>query len=191
MSDLLPSNATAQERALTETVSRVSDVPVVVREMWNPDTVPVDVLPWLAWAFSVDDWDSSWTTDQKRETIKQSVVSQRIKGTIGAVKKQLFALGYDITILEWFKKDPSGIPYTFDTYITASQFDLTENDFSKILQVINTNKNLRSHMAEIQLVVMSLSTVNTGIACLTGNEITLTNYTRSVSVINDYNVILI
>lgn len=186
MSDLLPSNATAQERALAETVARVSDVPVVVREVWNPDTAPENVLPWLAWAFSVDDWDTDWTGEQKRNVIKESVYSQRIKGTIGAVKKQLAALGYDMQIVEWFKQQPVGQPYTFYAYITASQYPLTTGDFEKITQVINTNKNLRSHMSEIQLIVKSTDNTTAGIVCGTGNEINLTNYTRFVGALNDY-----
>lgn len=191
MSDLLPYNATEQEHALAETTARMSYVPVVVREVWNPDTCPPNVLPWLAWAFSVDDWDTNWTDEQKRQVIKQSVYSQRIKGTIGAVKRQLAALGYEIQILEWFQQDPEGIPYTFDVYITANQYPLTQEDFKKILQVIDTNKNLRSHMSKTQLIVSSEDKTTVGIVCGCGNEINLTNYTRQVGALNDYNIILI
>lgn len=186
MSDLLPCNATEQERALADTIARISDVPVVVREVWNPDTCPSNVLPWLAWAFSVDDWDTNWTDEQKRQVIKQSVYSQRIKGTIGAVTRQLAALGYEIQILEWFQQEPEGTPYTFQVYITANQYPLTQNDYRKILQVIDTNKNLRSHLDETQLIVRSEDKTTVGIVCGTGNEINLTNYTRFVGALNDY-----
>ena len=186
MSDLLPSNATAQERALAETAARISDVPVVVREVWNPDTCPVNVLPWLAWAFSVDDWDTNWTTEQKRKTIKQSIVSQRIKGTTGAVKKQLAALGYDVQIVEWFKQVPAGEPYTFEIYITASQYPLSQADLNKILQVVDTNKNLRSHMGKPHLNVKTEANTCAAIIAGTGNEIHLTNYTRFVGALNDF-----
>lgn len=186
MSDLLPCNATDQERALADTVARISDVPVVVREVWNPDTCPSNVLPWLAWAFSVDDWDTNWTDKQKRQVIKESVYSQRIKGTIGAVTRQLAALGYEIKILEWFQQEPEGTPYTFQVYITANQYPLTQNDYRKILQVIDTNKNLRSHLDETQLIVRSEDKTTVGIVCGTGNEINLTNYTRFVGALNDF-----
>lgn len=186
MSDLLPYNATDQERALAETTARISDVPVVVREVWDPDTCPSNVLPWLAWAFSVDDWDTNWSDAQKRQVIKQSVYSQRIKGTIGAVTRQLAALGYEIQILEWFQQSPKGTPYTFNVYITANQYPLTQADFQKILQVINTNKNLRSHMDTTQLIVKSEDKTTVGVICGTGNEINLTNYTRFVGALNDY-----
>lgn len=190
MSDLLPYNATDQERALANTIARISDVPVLVREVWNPDTAPASVLPWLAWAFSVDDWDTNWTDAQKRNVIKQSVYSQRIKGTIGAVTRQLAALGYTIQILEWWQKDPEGQPYTFDVYITASQYPLTARDYNKVLEVINTNKNLRSHMGNTQLIVRSTANPIVGVVCGTGNEISVDNYERFISAANDYSIVL-
>lgn len=186
MSDLLPSNATAQERALAETVGRVSDVPVVVRQVWNPDTCPVNVLPWLAWAFSVDDWDTTWTEQQKRDTIKQSIVSQRIKGTIGAVKRQLAALGIDIRVVEWFRQSPAGDPYTFQVYITTNQTELTQESMRKIMRIVDTNKNLRSHLALTQVTAESTATLITGAVASLGSEIHVTNYTRFVAALNDY-----
>lgn len=191
MSDLLPFNATDQERALADTIAMISDVPVVVREVWNPDTCPSNLLSWLAWAFSVDDWDTNWTDEQKRRVIKESVYSQRIKGTIGAVTSQLAALGYEIKILEWFQQEPEGTPYTFQVYITANQYPLTQNDYRKIRQVIDTNKNLRSHLDETQLIVRSEDKTTVGIVCGTGSEISLTNYTRTIGALNSFNVVLI
>lgn len=186
MSDLLPYNATDAERTLANTIARISNIPIVVREVWNPDTCPANVLPWLAWAFSVDDWDTNWTDDQKRNVIKQSVYSQRIKGTIGAVTRQLAALGYSIQILEWWQQEPEGEPYTFDVYITASQYPLSARDYSKVLEVIDTNKNLRSHMGEVSLIVQSGTTVTCGTVSAVGSEISVTNYGYVPSVVNDY-----
>lgn len=186
MSDLLPYNATDQERALANTIARISDVPVLVREVWNPDTAPASVLPWLAWAFSVDDWDTNWTDEQKRNVIKQSVYSQRIKGTIGAVTRQLAALGYTIQILEWWQKDPEGQPYTFDVYITASQYPLTARDYNKVLEVIDTNKNLRSHMGQVTIVAKSLSNVTCATVSSLGSEISVKSYGYVPAAVNDY-----
>lgn len=186
MSDLLPYNATDAERALSNAIARISDVPVVVREVWNPDTCPSNVLPWLAWAFSVDDWDSNWTDEQKRNVIKQSVYSQRIKGTIGAVTRQLAALGYTIQILEWWQQVPQGEPYTFDVYITASQYPLTARDYNKVLEVIDTNKNLRSHMGQVTVIAQSLSNVTCATASAVGSEISVTNYEYLPAVMNEF-----
>lgn len=186
MSDLLPYNATDQERALANTIARISDVPVLVREVWNPDTAPASVLPWLAWAFSVDDWDTNWTDEQKRNVIKQSVYSQRIKGTIGAVTRQLAALGHTIQILEWWQQVPEGQPYTFDVYITASQYPLTARDYNKVLEVIDTNKNLRSHMGQVTIVAKSLSNVTCATVSSLGSEISVKSYGYVPAAVNDY-----
>ena len=66
MNDLLPPSATKQERALALATSRVSDVPLPIRTLWNPDTCPLELLPWLAWALSVDTWDPNWSESIKR-----------------------------------------------------------------------------------------------------------------------------
>lgn len=186
MSDLLPANATEAERALSESMGRIGDVPVVVREVWNPDTVPVNALPWLAWAFSVDNWDTNWTEQQKRDTIKQAIPSQRIKGTIGAVKAQLAALGLDIQIQEWFNQIPQGAPYTFQLIITSSQAAVTDIGINKILDIVNTNKNLRSHLDKISVIAASTSNVTMAAVSMLGTEISVTNYERAISILNDF-----
>lgn len=186
MSDLLPPNATPTERALSEAIGRIDDVPVIVKQVWNADTAPASVLPWLAWAFSVDDWDVDWTEQQKRDTIKSSIQSQRIKGTIGAVKKQLAALGIDIQVQEWFNQLPQGNPYTFKLIINSDQAQVTQIGIQKIIEIVNTNKNLRSHMDLISVVVNSLSKVNVGAISALGSEISVTSYGYFPSVINDF-----
>lgn len=186
MSDLLPYNATDQERALAETTARISDVPVIVREVWNPDTCPENVLPWLAWAFSVDDWDSNWTTAQKRQSIKNSVQSQRIKGTIGAVKNQLAALGVNVEVREWFAQDPIGAPYTFEIYFNINQDGIDQTNIDKIFGIVDTYKNLRSHLTKTQIIASSTSQVIVGAVTSMGTEISCTNYVRVVGALNDF-----
>ncbi|MGS0744187.1 phage tail protein I [Glaciimonas sp. GG7] len=51
---LLPPNTTPQERALEATMARISDIPVPLRQLYNPDTCPINVLPWLAWQLAID-----------------------------------------------------------------------------------------------------------------------------------------
>lgn len=152
MCELLPPNATEQECALAETVSRIGDVPVVVREMWNPDTCPANLLPWMAWAFSVDDWNDGWTEAQKRGAIKTSVNVHAHKGTIGAVKTALGSLGYDLTLTEWFQKTPVGDPYTFTATVSVDQTGIPSNAvYESIVSVANSTKNLRSHLTGVNV----------------------------------------
>lgn len=188
MFDLLPPNATPAERALSEAMAQVDDVPVIVKEIWNADTAPSNVLPWLAWAFSVDDWDVNWTEQQKRNTIKGAVTSQRIKGTIGAVKKQLAALGIDIQVQEWFNQQPPGNPYTFKLIINSDKTDVTQIGIKKIIEIVNTNKNLRSHMDLISVTANSESIVYTGAVANIGTEITISSYDFIPAAVNDFNI---
>jgi phage tail P2-like protein len=88
------------ERALEATTARISDVPILVRESWNPDTCPAALLPWLAWAYSVDEWDPAWTEANKRQAIKDAYNLNRRKGTVWAIKRQLVLLGYPDAVLD-------------------------------------------------------------------------------------------
>lgn len=98
---LLPNNATTQEIALDDATARLSDIPTPVRDVWNPDTCPAGLLPWLAWAFGVDEWDSRWSDEAKRNTIKTAVMVQRRKGSVWSIKQAIVSAGYgDATLSE-------------------------------------------------------------------------------------------
>lgn len=98
---LLPNNATGGELAIEQATARVGSVPIGIRPLWNPDTCPADLLPWLAWSLSVDNWDPSWSEGVKRAVIRQSVGVHKRKGTKGAVIEALLAAGYgDSTVIE-------------------------------------------------------------------------------------------
>ena len=88
---LLPNSATPGELALEQATARVGDVPAPVRDLWNPDTCPANLLPWLAWALSVDDWEPTWSETAKRETIRRSYFVHRRKGTLAAVQAAVSA----------------------------------------------------------------------------------------------------
>lgn len=185
MADLLPANATAAERALSEAVSRISSVPIMAREVWNPDTIPASLLPWLAWAFGVDDWDTAWTDVQKRGAIKASVAVHRKKGTIGAVKTALAGLGFDVQVQEWFNQIPEGDPYTFRLLITADQTGASKNAFEKLFSVVETTKNLRSHLSDAQLIVKTQAGPYVAAAAGVGHNIHVTNYVKPLCVFNE------
>lgn len=170
---LLPANSSQQEFALEQTTARIADVPVRVREVWNAATCPADLLPWLAWAYSVDEWDAAWTTEQKRNAILAAVEVQRHKGTIGAVREALGALGYNVRVQEWFNQIPEGAPYTFRLLLESSQVGIDQAALAKIFDVLNTYKNLRSHLVDIDpSVVTRAGPVMAGVSS-TGNEITV------------------
>lgn len=105
---LLPPNASELERALDDTTARIGSIPVLLRDLWNPQRCPEALLPWLAWALSVDYWDSDWTEEVKRQVIACSVLIHRRKGTVWSVRDALRSSGYaDAIITERVASNPA------------------------------------------------------------------------------------
>ncbi|RQR78686.1 phage tail protein I [Burkholderia sp. Bp9015] len=170
---LLPPNATTLEKRVARANAGISDVSIPVRDVWDPATCPVSLLPWMAWGFGVDQWDSGWSEAQKREAIASALYVQRHKGTIGAVRRALAALGYDIVVQEWFNQIPAGEPYTFDVLIDSSQVGIDEAGLARIMRIIDTFKNLRSHLRSIRPSITTRGGPTVANALTTGNEITV------------------
>lgn len=147
---LLPPNATPLERRVEQASAAITDVPIPIRDIWNPMTCPAILLPWLAWGFGVDKWESTWSEIQKRKAISDSLFVQKHKGTIGAVRTAIGALGYDVTVQEWFNQIPAGDPYTFDVVIDGSQMGIDAEALAMIRHLIDMYKNLRSHLRRIR-----------------------------------------
>lgn len=99
MSDLLPATATALERAVSAALDRAAAIPTPAALMWDPARCPLALLPWLAWALSVDAWDPDWTEAQKRAAIAASVAWHKTKGTRASVLAVLAQLGHANAIL--------------------------------------------------------------------------------------------
>lgn len=167
---LLPPNASPLEVNIEAAVaSRIDALPVPVATVWNPDTCPAALLPWLAWALSVDEWDSGWSEAQKRRAIKSSPFIHKHKGTLAAVKLALSNLDIRFTVIEWFQQVPAGLPFTFEVEATLSPEELGADCFHTIMRMINTAKNLRSHYV-LRLETRLDGVTVTGGLPLTGTE---------------------
>lgn len=186
--DLLPSNATPFERNLSLMSDRIFDVPVIVKEVWNANTAPEDVLPWLAWALSVDDWDTNWTEEQKRNVIRTAPATQKIKGTLGAVQLQLASIGIDVQIQEWFNQVPEGAPYTYILHVNVDQYPLNQTTLQKIISLIESTKNVRSHMATAKINVKSVAHGYAVAVSRTGHNIHITGTETTMVVASEFNV---
>ena len=173
MSDLLPPNATTAERAVSNATARIGSVPVPIRDTWDADTCPASLLPWLAWAFSVDQWDANWPEAQKRATIRSAVAVHRYKGTIGSVRESIASLGIGAQVQEWFAQSPEGEPYTFRLILDATQSSATQAQLNKLLEVVTGTKNLRSHLDTVVPGVTSEALLYVGAVAQTGHEITV------------------
>lgn len=97
--DVLPSGSGRAELALARSVRDALTFSIPNGNLWNPETCPDSVLPWLAWALSVDNWDAAWPAERKRAVIAAAVAIHRKKGTPWSVKAALDAAGYGTATL--------------------------------------------------------------------------------------------
>lgn len=77
---LLPPNALPLERALEAATARLADIDAPIARLWDPTTIRIEDLPFLAWALSVDSWDPNWSEAIKRDAVAQSILLHRKKG---------------------------------------------------------------------------------------------------------------
>jgi phage tail P2-like protein len=148
---ILPPNATTLERNIEQSATRtIEQLPVPVRDLWNPDVCPVHLLPWLAWAVDVEQWQSDWSEPVQRAAIKASWNVHNHMGTKASVRQALDALGASITLTEWYQT--GGAPHTFDltawanaNLVPAGKPVLDAALFDTLLSAINETKPARSH----------------------------------------------
>lgn len=164
---LIP-NATPLEAALDAVIAaRFASWQPDIDRAKDPDLCPPSLLPWLAWEASVDTWSSDWTETQKRAVIKAALDVHRHKGTPAAVQSGINALGFGITVNEWFTTGSA--PYTF---IVDAQTEnaLTEQLMDAALDVIKVTKNVRSHLGGVSLAMAVTGPVPVLASALTTGE---------------------
>jgi len=105
------------------------------------------VLDLLAWQFHIEGYDQAQTTQEKRNLIKNAIELHRYKGTPYAIKKVFQALGMDVDLQEWF--DYNGDPYRFKVLVKSIIQD--EETYSRLIELINEYKNVRSWLDAIGL----------------------------------------
>nr|WP_127882328.1 phage tail protein I [Pseudomonas carnis] len=168
---LLPGNDTPLERNASQALAQIQRVPIPLRQLCNPNTCPVDLLPYLAWAFSVDRWDSKWTEAAKRAAIRSSHYIHSRKGTIGALRRVVEPLGYLIEVLEWWQTTPNGVPGTFAIKVGVLETGITEEMYQELTWLIDDAKPLTRHLTGLAISLETTGLINIG-ACITdGDEI--------------------
>ncbi len=150
VNSLLPPNASKHERDIEAVISPPLSFPN--RDIWNPEKCPEHLLPHLAWALSVDNWDSTWPVERKRQVIKDSIYIHRKKGTRDAVERVVSAIrGDDTKVTEWFEDKDNLSPgdFTVDYISTGTPVDGSE--LNKLVPAINSAKNVRSNLTKITI----------------------------------------
>lgn len=172
MNSLLPPNSSPLERHVEKLTERLELLPFDFTTLWNPDTCATALLPWLSWAFSVDEWDTNWSETQKRKAIKDSAFIHQHKGTRAALERALSSLTINTQVIEWFEHHPPTAPYTFDVESTVSLAELGTHTFAQVIRLINAAKNLRSHYT-LRLTTSMDGSIVIGGAALSGQAVSI------------------
>ncbi|WP_346729577.1 phage tail protein I [Serratia marcescens] len=169
--NLLPANATEWEKNLAQVDAAFMDTPIPLRTLWNPATCPVDLLPYLAWALSVDQWDADWPEEQKREAITSSFYIHQHKGTVAAIRRAVQNFGGEIRVVEWWEENAA--PGTFRLEIALLDTGISENDYDLMMRQINQVKPLSRHLTDVKFTESVGAYAYVGAVLITGNTITI------------------
>lgn len=173
---LLPGNATELERLAAQALAQIERVPVPLRDLWNPDACPVALLPYLAWAFSVDRWSQAWPESAKRNAIKAAYFIHSRKGTIGALRRVVEPLGYLIEVREWWEELPLGVPGTFRLLIGVLDTGISEPMYQELAWLIDDAKPLSRHLVGLAIGLEVRGSGYVGVATLDGETTTVYPY---------------
>ena len=169
MSSLLPLSSTQLERAIEAAMAEKTEIPL--RTLYNPDTCPAHLLPWLAWTWSVDRWDTRWTEAVKRSAIRSAFYVHAHKGTIGALRRVVEPLGYLIEVLEWWETKPEGVPGTFALKVGVLDTGITEDMYLELERLVDDAKPVSRHMTGLAISLETQGALNIGVALYEGDEI--------------------
>jgi len=96
MPELLAPTASRIERAFDAAAAARLDLALPMIDRLRPDAASPLALEALAWAVSVDLWDPAWPEDARRAAARESIEIHRRKGTPGAVKRLMAAIGFPV-----------------------------------------------------------------------------------------------
>lgn len=172
MSDfaLLPPNATPLERALAR-AGAMPHKPEIIRTLWNPWTCPIELLPWLAWAWSVDEWDLAWTETQQRAMVAASKKLHQKKGTTWAVREALIRSGLEsVRIVE----HPEGAHWAeFDVEVAVVDRPLTQAAMERATALINEYKRQACVLRTLRTSLQTQGGIFIGMQLLGGDTTTI------------------
>lgn len=149
----------------------ISDLSVPLRDLWNPWRCPVKFLPYLAWAFSVDRWEETWSETEKRQAVSDAFWIHQRKGTVAAVRRVIETLGYSMTLQEWWEvADPAG---TFRLEIDLNDIGITEPMIKELERIIGDAKPVSRHISQLKIAASSRGTAWIGSCVFDGEIITV------------------
>ncbi|EIV9541570.1 phage tail protein I, partial [Klebsiella pneumoniae] len=157
---LLPPSSGNWLRHTEAGTARLSAITVALRTLWTPTDCPVDLLPYLAWALSVDRWDKNWPAERKIVAIQKSYWLHRRKGTRAAVRRVVEDMGFSATFAEWFEAGDA--PGTFRLEVDINEVGLTPKTLSELNRLIDDAKPVSRHISQMNITSVTLGPVYVG-----------------------------
>ncbi|PLO99340.1 phage tail protein I [Klebsiella pneumoniae] len=168
---LMANGSSLLEQRAAAACASISDLSVPLRDLWNPWKCPVKFLPYLAWAFSVDRWEETWSEKEKRQAVSDAFWIHQRKGTVAAVRRVIETLGYSMTLQEWWEvADPAG---TFRLEINLNDIGITEPMIYELERIIGDAKPVSRHISQLTLLQHSRGLASIGAAVSDGEIITV------------------
>lgn len=126
--------------------------PQTIKALHDPWACPLEFLPWLAYAYSVDTWNDVWPESVKRSVVANSISVHTHKGTRGGVEDALAALGVDVEVKEWWQQEPRGERGTMDVTLWINTILIPDADMiigtaavHDIIEQLNNSKRASIH----------------------------------------------
>lgn len=171
MNSLLPPSSSDWLRSAEAGTARLSGITVAIRTLWTPTACPVDLLPYLAWALSVDRWDKSWPAEKKIASIQQSYWIHRRKGTRAAVRRVIEGMGFSATFAEWF--DVGDEPGTFRLEVDVNEVGINLKSLDELNRLISDSKPVSRHLAQVVISTRSEGDAWIGSSVIDGSVISV------------------
>ena len=171
---LLPSGSTQLEVAAAQALAQIGRLKGPLRELWDPQTCPLTLLPYLAWAFSVDRWDENWTESAKRSAVRAAWFVHKHKGTVGALRRVVEPLGYLIRITEWWQTHDN--PGTFRLDVGVLETGITEEMYLELERLIADAKPCSRHLIGLSINLDVTGDFYIAAAAYDGEELTVYPY---------------
>lgn len=167
----MATGSSALEQRAAAACAVISDLSVPLRDLWNPWRCPVKFLPYLAWAFSVDRWEETWSETEKRQAVSDAFWIHQRKGTVAAVRRVIETLGYSMTLQEWWEvADPAG---TFRLEVDLNDIGITESMIKELERIIGDAKPVSRHISQLTLSLSVTALASIGTAFIDSEVITV------------------
>lgn len=173
---LLPPSSTKLEKRLSQAM--VCDFPILLRSLWNPQTCPYELLPYLAWQYSVDYWDENWNEQIKRKVVAEAFEIHQHKGTKEAIRRAVSSFGYLIDLIEWWQNDKT--PGTFSIEIGVLDKGITDESYNELVRIIEDVKPVSRHLSELSLHLATSCNTTIGACNYDGNTMSIYPYVSEV-----------